>query len=274
MQFRIKSAALTLCAGFLSGTVLSSASAQTDWIGEPFAADLRIHGGASEANGQINIDHDHVRFEFSQPDGTTGISIVDMKAKKSYVILPEQRAYMVSDPNRTPGALQTLWTRMNQSGAASPCGGYQRAERLGSEEVGGRTAEKWRCTEPNAPQYMRNTTVWIDRRIQFLLRMESDDGGGMELINVREGPQPRELFEVPSGYSKMDMPVLPRGNDGGVAGGGGAMGRGAGAPGSAPGAPPAGMNMEEIMRQAEEGMTPEQRKQFREMMQRMQPPSQ
>ena len=45
---------------------------------------------------------------------------------------------------------------------------------------------------------------WLDPKLRFPVKWQGKDGSG-EMRNIQEGPQPASLFEVPAGYTKMDM---------------------------------------------------------------------
>jgi hypothetical protein len=47
-------------------------------------------------------------------------------------------------------------------------------------------------------------TQWIDPVLEFLVRSQTDNGIVIDLKNIREGPQPASLFEIPASYSKFD----------------------------------------------------------------------
>jgi hypothetical protein len=45
---------------------------------------------------------------------------------------------------------------------------------------------------------------WIDPQPKFPVMFRFQDGTRVELDNIRKGPQPAELFEVPSDLRKFD----------------------------------------------------------------------
>lgn len=46
--------------------------------------------------------------------------------------------------------------------------------------------------------------VWLDAQWHFVVKQESAGITG-ELENIKEGPQPANLFEIPPGYQKLTM---------------------------------------------------------------------
>ena len=76
----------------------------------------------------------------------------------------------------------------------------------GPEIANGRPAEKWELTATMANQTI-NVHVWLDAKWHFVVKQESAGITG-ELANIKEGPQPASLFEIPSDYQKMDMGAM------------------------------------------------------------------
>ena len=66
----------------------------------------------------------------------------------------------------------------------------------------GRAATKWQLTGKSG----QVSTVWLDEVLQVMLRQESPEGS-VELQNLKEGPQPDSLFQVPADYKRMQAPA-------------------------------------------------------------------
>jgi outer membrane lipoprotein-sorting protein len=45
---------------------------------------------------------------------------------------------------------------------------------------------------------------WLDPKLRFPVKWQTKSSNG-ELRNIQEGAQPASLFEVPAGFTKMDM---------------------------------------------------------------------
>jgi len=59
---------------------------------------------------------------------------------------------------------------------------------------------------------IRNSSiVWKSDRLDFPVRSRSKDGGVVDLRNIKAGPQPAELFDIPAGYTKREMPFFNMG---------------------------------------------------------------
>jgi len=80
-------------------------------------------------------------------------------------------------------------------------------EKLGAETINGLRCTKYRIAykEPLSGQ-VRRVTAWFAEELGFYTRTEGEDGFVSELRNVRPGPQPAELFEIPAGYQKLALP--------------------------------------------------------------------
>jgi len=72
-------------------------------------------------------------------------------------------------------------------------------ELIGVDLVGGRTADHLACPGPIVPD-----EYWIDRKTHLVLRVQTmqDEARGTDVQEVRElrfGPSPPELFDLPPG---------------------------------------------------------------------------
>jgi|SRR5687767_9352889 len=86
---------------------------------------------------------------------------------------------------------------------SSPCT-YQpdaTCTKVGTEELNGRKADKWEMkTEANPePKF-----IWIDHRLRIAIRTQQGDSS-YELKNIQEGPQDPTWFQVPAGYTRMEL---------------------------------------------------------------------
>ncbi len=72
--------------------------------------------------------------------------------------------------------------------------------KVGSETVNGRSTVKYEGTNAKGEA----GAMWLDSKLRFPVKWDGKNGGG-ELQNIKEGPQPASLFEIPAGYKKFDM---------------------------------------------------------------------
>jgi hypothetical protein len=52
------------------------------------------------------------------------------------------------------------------------------------------------------------STGWIDPELKFLLRLRGEDGTGIDIRSIEEGPQAESLFAIPAHYGKFDPKQL------------------------------------------------------------------
>ncbi len=176
------------------------------WSGIPqFSADMKMSnpsgGGTS---GKLYFGGQRTRFEINSPRGEM-IMINDAGKKVSYMVMTAQRMYM--EMNGDMQAMRGRGPRMPDArpfDPNNPCSGSENytCKKVGTETVNGRACDKWEFAEKNGS---RTRTVWIDQKLHFPIKSTGSDGDTFELTNVNEGPQPASLFEVPAGYTKMDM---------------------------------------------------------------------
>jgi hypothetical protein len=88
------------------------------------------------------------------------------------------------------------------------CGDWQKissnqsgsCRKVGDESVNGRNAVKYEATNSKG----ETGHFWLDPKLRFPVKWDGKNNAG-ELRNIQEGTQSASLFEIPSGYTKMDM---------------------------------------------------------------------
>lgn len=134
--------------------------------------------------------------------------LVDFGSRTATVLFPRQKAY------------QKLGTGPEQyfrvTDAEQACPDWQKVVRrqmtcakVGNEAVDGRKAVKYEgrgASASGSPIF-----VWIDPGLKFVIKWEDADGGA-ELRNIKEGPQPADLFAVPPSYDALKPRKKPTGN--------------------------------------------------------------
>ena len=121
------------------------------------------------------------------------------------MIMPQQKMYMEMNANGM--GRMGRGPRMPDAKAldpTNPCAAEPNytCKKVGTETVNGRSCDKWEFTDKNGGG---TRTVWLDQKLHFPIKMVGSQGDNFELTNVQEGTQPASLFEVPAGYTKMDM---------------------------------------------------------------------
>ncbi|MGZ4822306.1 MAG: DUF4412 domain-containing protein [Terriglobales bacterium] len=187
----------------LFSLVVNIAFAQ-DWTNTPqFSADMKGTGrDGQDLNGKIFWGGGgNLRMDMHPQGGRDASNIKNIGKKTSYVVMHEQRMYMEMNVDN-PMSRRMSNSDIKPFDSNHPCAdreGYT-CTRLGSETVNGRSCDKWEVKGPDG-----NSTLWIDQKLHFPIRSVSSNGHTFDLINVKEGPQPASVFEVPAGYRKMDL---------------------------------------------------------------------
>ena len=78
---------------------------------------------------------------------------------------------------------------------ASWISGDWRCERIGEETIDGRHAIAYRAVSASGHEIFG----WIDPVRKFPLRIKTGDGATITAQNIRDEPQPAQLFEIPAG---------------------------------------------------------------------------
>jgi hypothetical protein len=198
--------ALSLALGLLGFAVALGGSASA----QQFSADLvttNVQGRSEGKAGNLYVGDGVVRIE--APDFRRGRFLVNVNAGAAFFVMPASRVFMNAkqssrltqilvpvdpdDPCRT-------WKKMAQFDGVADKGGQWRCERLGTEAVGGRAIVKYLTTSPGGEK----DSAWIDRGLKFPVKFKFADGSCIALSDIRRGPQPTALFEIPSDYRKFD----------------------------------------------------------------------
>jgi hypothetical protein len=130
-------------------------------------------------------------------------NITDLENKKGYTIIHEQKMYMEHDLNRPAMGRGPRMPEVKEFDASNPCANQEgvTCKKTGTETVNGRSCDVWEFTKDGT----KDQTVWIDQKLHIPVKTVRDDGTIWELQNIKEGSQPASEFEIPAGYTKMDM---------------------------------------------------------------------
>lgn len=187
---------LLLSAGFVAAQAEFSAD----------IVDLQKSGAPSQAKIYFAKDKMRVDPKGARAQGG-GAVIVNFATQTSLVLMPQQHMY-IEMPAQSQ--MQRLAYSFFQTGdVENACGDWQKIARnqdsscrkVGSDTVNGRNTVKYEATNKNGDV----GHFWLDPKLRFPVKWDGKNGGG-ELRNIEEGAQPAALFEVPAGFTKMQMP--------------------------------------------------------------------
>lgn len=159
-----------------------------------FSADVVSGDGKEVMSGKIYISDDKMRTEFSEM-----ISIVRVDKKVVWMLMPEEKMYMETVFQMSP-------KHQIPKAEVSP----DEVERvfIGKETVNGYATDKYRVTVKGYKE--GSHYVWISTDLGLPLPVKSaalDGSWWQEYRNIKVGSPNASLFEIPSGYQKVDMPI-------------------------------------------------------------------
>ena len=196
---------LTVAGGLLCGFAATHA--------QQFSADLvivRQEGAAAEPAGKLHVLGGKVRLE--TPELADGFFLVDGATPAAYFVRPAARVFMDARQSSRftrmfvpvdPDDPCRQWQAMAKL-AGSPDHGAWRCERAGEETIGGRSVIIFDAVSTTG----RELVGWIDAARKFPLRIKTQDGAVITAENIRDEPQPAQLFEIASGFRKFDPQAL------------------------------------------------------------------
>jgi hypothetical protein len=186
----------------------SFAMAQTEFSAEMVDMQKPDH----PSNGKMYFSKDKVRVEPAKKDPRGGAVIINMTTQTVTILMDQMHMYMEMS-SQTAGqrsaynffrtgdveAACSDWTQLPQNKGGS-------CHKVGNETVNGRSTTKYEATNAKGD----TSAFWLDPKLRFPVKWQGKNAG-WELQNIQEGPQAASLFDVPAGYTKMDM-----GNMGGM----------------------------------------------------------
>ncbi len=158
-----------------------------------FSSDMVIvPKGDEPMKGKIFVKGDKIRQETSEEDGTQ-IMIIRPDKKVTWMITPEEKTYMEM-PYQSEDKTFEEWTAEKE----------KKAKFLGEETVSGIACKKFEAVEDG-----EKTVFWVSAKFPFPIKIE-DSEVTMEYRDIKLDPLPDSLFELPPGYEKMAMPIIPQ----------------------------------------------------------------
>jgi len=179
-----------------------------------FSADVVDHNTHGQGRGptKVYFGKNKMRFDAVGDAQRGGGSVIfDLKNESWIVLMAQQHMYM--EMPSTMMESRGMFHFFQTGDPSDACADWLKVDenkggtcrKVGTETVNGRSTIKYECTnakgEPGA--------AWFDSKLRFPVKWEGKNGSG-EMQNIQEGPQPASLFEIPPGYTKMDMGGMQR----------------------------------------------------------------
>lgn len=166
-----------------------------------FSADtVTTFKGGEETSGKIYYKPDRFRMETKVFQDMIVITRLDKKVV--WNVMPAEKIYM-----------EIPFDLSNRPKVEEKLEGEIERKEVGREAIDGHPTIKYLIT------YMvdkRKDRVyqWLAKDINFPVKTSAADGSWtQEFRNIKMESQPGSLFELPSGYQKMQMPQLPGGTN-------------------------------------------------------------
>jgi len=184
---------------------------------DAYSVDLVVHSGKEAITMKRFIDKNRTRTEIDAEGQAVAILEAGDEKGTTYMLMADQKMALKQSVEELTAKVDTAATEAPEA----------KVELVGEEKLDGMLARRYRITYDEGA-----VDAWFDAKAGAPLRMESMADGKktvMEWKNLKAGPQPDQLFQVPKGYEVVDLAEMmaqQRAAMGGMgaAGGMGAMG--------------------------------------------------
>ena len=207
---RFKAVLVLVLVALLSGVSALALAAE-------FSADMVHKMGTMTKEGKIYVKGKKMRMEGGMGQG---ITIVDGETGKVWVLQPAQKMYM--EMKKEAKAMEPAQQDEELAKIADK-------KFLGTETVNGYQCEKYLYTYHD--KKLGSMTQWYSKKLEYPVKMLHSSPEGettFEYRNIKEGGVADSFFQIPAGYTKMEMPGMPGMGKGMMEGMGKGMGPGTG----------------------------------------------
>ena len=193
--------ALRMSCFFAFLLLVASVSAQSE-----FSAEIVNDNQNERGPTKVYFGKDKIRFDSQDNRSEGGAVILDLRNESYVVLMQKQHMYMEMPAQMMEN--RGMFSFFKSGDVENACPDWLKLARnkggschkIGSETVNGRSTVKYEGTNSEG----ESSTVWLDSKVRFPVKWVGKKGSG-GLRNIQEGAQPASLFEVPTGYTKMDM---------------------------------------------------------------------
>jgi len=167
--------------------------------------DLQKPGTPTQA--KIYFAKDKMRIESQTASAHGGTVIMNFVTQTGTVLIPQQHIYMEMPMQAQTQRMGYASAFFQAGDVENACGDWQKmgntqgsCHKVGSDTVSGRSTVKYETTNASVDI----SHFWLDPKLRFPVKWEGKNNSG-ELRNIQEGAQAASLFEIPAGFTKMDM---------------------------------------------------------------------
>ncbi len=163
-------------------------------VAAEFRADMVQGYPGQTTRSRLYVQGDLYRMEMEE-EGRPLAVIVDRPAGKTFVLLPEEQAYLSMENDSLRSARNNPFLSYRLS-----------AERYGTRELGRETVQGFACRKVRiVGQGEKVMTAWVSEKLGFPLKVVNHLANDMlvTLENIDTGPVDDALFKVPAGYTPL-----------------------------------------------------------------------
>jgi hypothetical protein len=168
---------------------------------QQFTADMVRLKPAGAVTTKVSFKANKVRMEVAKQT-TPSYVILDLAEHTSTMVLPDTKTYVLSPPGHMPSSIPLV--RVGNPDEA--CVDWKKdvdksgeCKKVGDEDLNGRKTVRYTAKASNGDP----GTVWIDRELRVPIKWEAEKGAA-EMQNIKVGPQPDDLFEIPKDFEKFN----------------------------------------------------------------------
>ncbi len=164
-----------------------------------FSADsITTQKGEFQTKGKLFYKADKFRMETQAHGDMNMIVITRIDKKVAWNLMPETKTYMEMPLNM-----------QHRPKVEEKYEGEIERKQVGSETIDGHPTKKYLITYKTDNE-THQVYQWVATDINMPVKTSAIDGSwSHELRNIKIGNQPDNLFEIPAGYQKMQMPHFP-----------------------------------------------------------------
>jgi outer membrane lipoprotein-sorting protein len=165
-----------------------------------FSADMINTSPMGNIEGKMFFKGGNFRQEMMM-GGQKQITIFRKDKEVVWVLMPAQMMYMEMQAGSQQNMARVDPDEIDKLGEK---------EYLGKEKVNGYMCSKYRYTFHDKSS--GTAIYWISDKLQFPIKMQTQGTSGnmsMEYRNIQEKTVPASLFNIPGGFQKMSMPMMP-----------------------------------------------------------------
>jgi hypothetical protein len=157
-----------------------------------FSADFSVKTkGEDEIVGKIFVKDKKIRQEVTE-EGELQIMIIRPDKSLTWMLTPQEKVY-IEIPYDSESQTIEPWSAEREKGA----------KLLGEETLNGHPTKKFETIDEG-----EKAIFWVSKKLSFPIKIE-DSESVMEYKNIKEGSVPDSQFDIPAGYEKMTMPMVP-----------------------------------------------------------------